>query len=107
MVKTCYKCRGRGTVKKTRRRNGETETYRATCPVCKRAKKLKYYVDLKVKYVTHKDTYVYETTDLPDELILKGTGEEMFSEEASRIGPIINFHIENININSAELGRGL
>ena len=103
VVKICFKCNGTGQVRKTRASDGEIETYYETCSICRGARNLKHFVDLKVKYITHKDTYVYETTDLPDKLILKGTGENMFNEEASRIGPIVNFYIDDININSALL----
>jgi len=38
----------------------------------------------------HDDNYVYETTDLPDELILSVSGDVLMNEKAARIGPIIN-----------------
>jgi hypothetical protein len=56
-----------------------------------------------VKFHTHDDDYVYETTDLPDKLILKAKGQNMFDETADRIGPILNFNIDDININSQKL----
>ena len=83
------------------------KTRTRTCPVCVGVGRLKHFVDLKVKYVTHKDAYVYETTDLPDKLILKVPGENIFNEQASRIAPIVNFNINDINVNSALLERVL
>ena len=78
----------------------------------------------------HDDKYIYETTDLPDKLILSGwvlfegaiiwslatisrsarnwkpikvTGSELMKEKAFRVGHIFNFPVEDINKESAKL----
>jgi len=73
------------------------------CSRCHGAGQLKHFIELKVTFHTHDDDYVYETTDLPDKLILKAKGTNMFEETADRIGPILNYYITEINDNSAKL----
>ena len=45
----------------------------------------------------HDDEFVYEKTDLPDDLILDVSGKELLNEKAYRIGAIYGFPIEEIN----------
>ena len=56
-----------------------------------------------VTFHTHVDHYVYETTDMPDELILNGSGTSMFDKTEDRIGPILNFSVNEINENSKRM----
>jgi len=86
--KMCNTCWGRGWVR---------------CRCCHGAGQLKHFIELKVEFKTHNEQYVYETTDLPDDLILKAQGNQVFAEAADRIGPITNFSVAEINQNSSRL----
>ena len=48
----------------------------------------------KIHVKDHDDKYLYEVTDMPDELILKATGTSLMKETAFRIGPIVNYQLE-------------
>ena len=71
--------------------------------MCNGSCQLRHYIRLEVTFHTHEDDYVYETTDLPDELILKADGANLFKETANRIGPIENYYLDEINEHSASL----
>lgn len=84
----CTFCHGRGHVK---------------CYTCRGSGSLVHYLQLTVDFKDHDDDYVYERTDLPDKLVLKANGEELLNETAYRIGPIFNFHVNEINVESFKL----
>ena len=62
-----------------------------------------HYLQLTVEFMDHDDKFIYETTDLPDDLILGATGEDLLNKTAFRIGPIFNFHVNAINVQSLKL----
>jgi len=84
----CGACHGSGFVK---------------CSPCEGFGEKKHFLELKVDFYNHVDDYVYGTTDLPDKLILKARGRSIFEETADRIGPIINFEVNEVNENSSLL----
>ena len=57
-----------------------------------------------MKFHTHYDDYVYETTDLPDKLILKAKGQNMFDETADRIAELLN-QVSEVSHNLALVGN--
>jgi hypothetical protein len=82
--RSCYKCEGVCTLK---------------CKTCKGRGQLKCFIELTISWVNHVDEYVYNRTDLPDDLVKKVSGEEAVHEEMPKVWPILNF-IEN-SVNSA------
>jgi len=60
-------------------------------------------LQLTIEFKNHNDQYIHEQTDLPDKLVLNVTGEELLNESAYRIGPVFNFHVTEINIESSRL----
>ena len=62
-----------------------------------------HYLQLTVEFKNHDDQYIHEKTDLPDKLVLSVTGEELLNETAYRIGPVFNFHVTEINVESSRL----
>ncbi|XP_052216502.1 protein SSUH2 homolog isoform X2 [Dreissena polymorpha] len=63
--KSCANCGGDGQV---------------TCEDCDGYRKLKCYIQLKVKFINHDDEYILETTDLPDDLVAKVGGNTLFEQ---------------------------
>ncbi len=53
--------------------------------------------------MNHKDPYVQERTELPDELISKVSGEKVFQDEGMQIVPINDSQHQDINDNSYRL----
>ena len=80
--RTCGNCHGSG---------------RVNCTTCNTHGHLVHYLQLTVQYQDHNNNYVYETTDLPDELILSASGDVLMNEHAFRVGEIVNFHINVSN----------
>ena len=64
---------------------------------------MKEYENLLVKFHTHDDHYTYEKTSLDDELLTHAKGTNLLTETADRIGPIQNFHVDDINRHSQNL----
>jgi hypothetical protein len=89
----CGRCQGRGWLLCT---SCHGKKYKA-CPKCDATGKLIHYLELKIDFKDHDDNYIHEVTNLPDELIMGATGETLMNEKAFRIGPIINFHVREIN----------
>lgn len=73
---------------------------RVTCDDCEGYRKLKCFIQLKVKFNNHKDEYIHETTDLPDHLITNVAGIPLFEQELPVVWPIDNYPLPEININS-------
>jgi len=84
----CPRCVGKGKIQ---------------CPVCKGWKQMKIYLVLRVKFKNHKSEYIYETTDLPDELIKKVSGESAFTQELDLVWPITDYPVNEINENSQKM----
>ncbi|XP_052778924.1 protein SSUH2 homolog isoform X2 [Mya arenaria] len=76
---------------------------RVTCDDCEGYKKLKCFVQLKVKFINHDDEYIYETTDLPDELVANVGGNVIFEEKLPMVWPITGYPVPEINKKSQEM----
>ncbi|KAL8611295.1 hypothetical protein ACOMHN_013726 [Nucella lapillus] len=95
----CSNCNGRGRVKCiTCGGDG-----RVTCHVCDGYWKLRHYIELKVKYKDHKDDYILEQTDMPDELIRDVGGKPVFEQVLPRVWPVSTYPINEVNENSKRL----
>jgi len=95
----CWVCGGDGKVKCGRcLGKGKIQ-----CPTCKGWKQMKIYTVLKVKFKNHKSEYIYEKTDMPDELIKKVSGESAFTQELDLVWPITDYPVNEINVNSQEM----
>ena len=84
----CFMCRGTGWL---------------ACESCKGMGQLKHHIAVDISFLTQTDEYLHESTDFPSTLINDVTGSTLFEEEALRIGPIQNFNVEEINVNSSLL----
>ena len=62
-----------------------------------------HFLQLTVAFINREDNYVHENTDLPNELILSVGGEEILSETGYRVGAVINFCVEDVNVNAKSL----
>ncbi|XP_071945273.1 protein SSUH2 homolog [Antedon mediterranea] len=96
---TCHTCHGSG---KNRcfRCGGDG---RITCPVCEGFRQLRFFIKLFVKYTNHVDDYIYETTDLPDELIRDVQGQTLFEQTLAYVWPISQYAQPEINQNSIRI----
>ncbi|KAL4226159.1 hypothetical protein ACF0H5_014145 [Mactra antiquata] len=75
---------------------------RVTCEDCEGYRKLKCFIQLKVKFYNHKDEYILETTDMPDELVASVGGNVLFQQELPMVWPIASYPVAEINAQSAK-----
>lgn len=104
--KKCDRCNGKGRYRctncnKTPDRHGGSGW--TQCDVCDGYGQLKYYIELTVTFHTHSDSYIHQTTDLPDDNILMSNGHKLVDQTDDRIGAITNFDVDDINTSSAAL----
>lgn len=83
----CSKCNGTGQIK---------------CKTCDCKGSLKCYVKLTATWKNHKDDFIVEHSNMPDELIRDVTGDIAFEEQYPRVWPVNHFQ-PNINEASNQL----
>ncbi|XP_045165398.2 protein SSUH2 homolog isoform X1 [Mercenaria mercenaria] len=76
---------------------------RVTCDDCEGYRKLKCFIQLKVKFINHDDDYILETTDMPDELVATAGGNILFQQELPMVWPINTYPVKEINEQSAKM----
>jgi hypothetical protein len=74
-----------------------------TCDRCRGSQWLKWYLQVKIDYITHTDEYLSEKTELPDELIKTAQGEVLKQDEGAQINEINDCSHDDINQNSKRL----
>ncbi|CAL1266075.1 unnamed protein product [Larinioides sclopetarius] len=72
------KCTGRGTI---------------DCSFCDGYGKVKYYMLLVVTWKNHVDDIVSNRYNLPEELILEASGQEIFTKQADQVEPLNTAHV--------------
>lgn len=72
---------------------------RLKCFTCDDKKKLRWFLEVVVKFETKEDDYFkpMDLNDLPDKFIRKCRSKLIYSEEAKRVLPIKNYPNELIN----------
>ena len=85
---TCVRCSGVGEM---------------TCDRCRGSQWLKWYLQVKIDYITHTDEYLSEKTEMPDELIKTAQGEVLKQDEGDQIIEINDCSNDDINQNSKRL----
>lgn len=84
----CYDCGGDG---------------RVVCDDCKGYRKLKCFIQLKVKFKNHDQDYVLETSDLPDHLVTTVGGNVLFEQTLPMVWPVTQYPVREINDNSVNM----
>lgn len=97
--RTCWTCGGDGRITCGRC----SGSGKITCPKCKGCCYVRVYLELKVNFVNHLDWGVYETTEMPNELIRDGTGTTILQDERLLVHPITTFKFEAVNVQSKKL----
>ncbi|PVD24605.1 hypothetical protein C0Q70_15089 [Pomacea canaliculata] len=87
-VSVCHKCGGDGKI---------------TCPACQGFRQLRCYIELKVEFKNHQNDYIFEETDMPDELVRKVGGKPVFEQTLPQVWPIAAYPIKEVNTNSQSL----
>lgn len=95
----CNKCAGSGRLRCTScRGSGQVR-----CPTCQGCGKLKYYLQMLVKWRTHKDEAINSRVPIPEDLLTKVTGTVVLDERGSRVYPLTNFPEPILNQKSQEM----
>ncbi|XP_060572914.1 protein SSUH2 homolog [Ruditapes philippinarum] len=92
----CHRCHGSGQVRCSKC-GGDG---RITCSECQGYRMLRCYIELTVSFTNHKDDYILETTDMPDELVREVGGTIVFEDVQMQVFPITMYQVkENQNFN--------
>lgn len=75
---------------------------RRVCPACDGYRAIRCFIQLKVKFKTHKEEYIKEDSDLPDHLVADVKWITMFEQTHEQLAPIEGFPIPEIDIKSKE-----
>lgn len=95
----CFKCHGDGRCR-CHTCGGDG---RITCKKCEGYRMLRCFIRLTVKFTNHKEDFILETTDMPDELVRQVGGKIVFEDVKPMVWPIISYPVPEINNNSQRL----
>lgn len=76
---------------------------RITCRTCQGYRQLRCFILLTVSFTNHKEDYILETTDMPDELVRKVGGDIIFEDTRYLVEPIVSYPAKEVNDNSQRL----
>jgi len=121
-VWTCHRCHGSGRVRcgrcrgsgRVTRRDQEGNSYRANCPrccgsgrvtcgACDGAGRLVWYKVVVTTFKTVFDDYIYEKTDMDDDVIHAATGDSILFSAGKRVCSISQFDPDEIAKSSQRL----
>ncbi|WAR25347.1 SSUH2-like protein [Mya arenaria] len=97
--RTCHHCHGDGRVR-CHTCGGDG---RITCDTCDGFRMLRCFILLTVRYTNHKDDYILETSDMPDELVRTVGGTVLFEDTQPMVWPIQSYPVPEVNQNSQRL----
>lgn len=80
-----------------------TETGAKVCLVCNGVKSVKWYLQIVVDYINHKEEYIKDKSALPDELLKYVKGETISNDEGLSILPILDSDSDDIVENTKRL----
>ncbi|XP_061187107.1 protein SSUH2 homolog [Saccostrea echinata] len=76
---------------------------RAICTECNGCRNMKTYTELTVKFINHVRDYIFQRSDMPDQLVKNVSGKVVFEQDLDQVFPITTHPIKEINNNSKRI----